>query len=62
VKDRRGIGQGFTHEVGDIVEIATPALGRLVNRVQRSDACPEWTFGVRALLRNLATRGLADRA
>ncbi|MDE3120739.1 MAG: fumarylacetoacetate hydrolase family protein [Paracoccaceae bacterium] len=62
VKDRRGIGQGFTHEVGDVVEIATPALGRLVNRVQRSDACPEWTFGVRALLRNLAARGLADRA
>ena len=61
VKDRRGAGQGFTHEVGDRVEIATPALGRLVNRVMRSDACPEWTFGTRALMRNLAARGLADR-
>lgn len=61
VKDRRGIGQGFTHEVGDVVEIATPLLGRLVNRVLRSDACPEWTFGTRALMRNLVARGLADR-
>lgn len=61
VKDRRGAGQGFTHEVGDLVEIATPRLGRLVNRVLRTDACPEWTFGTRALLRNLAARGLADK-
>ena len=61
VKDRRGAGQGFTHEVGDVVEIATPLLGRLVNRVLRTDACPEWIFGTRALMRNLAVRGLADR-
>lgn len=61
VKDRRGAGQGFTHEVGDVVEIATPRLGRLVNRVLRTDACPEWTFGTRALMRNLAARGLADK-
>lgn len=62
VKDRRGPGQGFTHEIGDIVEIHTPLLGRLVNRVLRTDACAEWTFGTRALMRNLAARGLADRA
>ena len=61
VKDRRGAGQGFTHEVGDVVEIATPLLGRLVNRVLRTDACSEWTFGTRALMRNLAVRGLANR-
>lgn len=61
VKDRRGAGQGFTHEVGDVVEIASPLLGRLVNRVMRTDHCPEWTFGTRALMRNLAARGLADR-
>jgi fumarylacetoacetate (FAA) hydrolase family protein len=61
VKDRRGAGQGFTHEVGDQVEIATPLLGRLVNRVLRTDACPEWTFGTRALMRNLVARGLSDR-
>ncbi len=58
VKDRRGAGQGFTHEIGDRVEIATPLLGRLVNWVDRSDACPEWTFGVGALMKNLAKRGL----
>ncbi|MDO1580476.1 fumarylacetoacetate hydrolase family protein [Rhizobium oryzicola] len=58
VKDRRGAGQGFTHEIGDRVEIATPALGRLVNWVDRSDACPPWTFGSQALMRNLANRGL----
>lgn len=61
VKDRRGAGQGFTHEIGDRVEIATPLLGRLVNWVDRSDACPEWTFGTRALFRNLAGRGLLDK-
>ncbi|MCA1406716.1 fumarylacetoacetate hydrolase family protein [Ensifer sp. IC3342] len=58
VKDRRGVGQGFTHEVGDRVEISTPKLGRLVNWVDRCDACPEWTFGIGALMRNLAKRGL----
>lgn len=58
VKDRRGQGQGFTHEVGDRVEISTPKLGRLVNWVNRSDACPPWTFGSTALMQNLARRGL----
>ncbi|WP_137129743.1 fumarylacetoacetate hydrolase family protein [Rhizobium sp. FY34] len=58
VKDRRGAGQGFTHEVGDRVEISAPELGRLVNFVNRSDACPEWRFGTGALMANLARRGL----
>jgi fumarylacetoacetate (FAA) hydrolase family protein len=61
VKDRRGVGQGFTHEIGDVVEIATPLLGRLVNRVLRTDACPEWNFGTRELVRNLVARGLGSR-
>ncbi|HZG28025.1 MAG TPA: fumarylacetoacetate hydrolase family protein [Ensifer sp.] len=61
VKDRRGPGLGFTHEIGDRVEIASPRLGRLVNIVDRTDACPQWTFGVRALMQNLAARGLSDR-
>lgn len=58
VKDRRGKGLGFTHEIGDIVEISSPKLGRLVNRVEHSDTCPEWTFGITALMKNLAKRGL----
>ena len=62
VKDRRGTGLGFTHEVGDRVEISTSKIGRLVNWVERSDACPEWTFGVGALIRNLAGRGLLEKA
>ena len=62
VKDRRVAGLGFTHEVGDRVEIATPKLGRLVNWVDRTDTCPEWVFGTRALFHNLARRGLLDKA
>lgn len=61
VKDRRGAGQGFTHEIGDRVEISTAKLGRLVNRVERTDQCPEWTFGVGSLIRNLARRGLLGK-
>ena len=56
VEDRLGPGLGFTHKVGDRVEIASPRLGRLVNRVALSDACPEWTFGIGALIANLAQR------
>jgi fumarylacetoacetate (FAA) hydrolase family protein len=58
VKDRRGTGLGFTHEIGDRVEISTPRLGRLVNWVDHSDSCPKWSFGLGALMKNLAERGL----
>ncbi len=57
-QDRHGPGQGFTHEVGDVVRIATPRLGTLVNRVDRSDRIAPWEFGITALMRNLAQRGL----
>jgi fumarylacetoacetate (FAA) hydrolase family protein len=57
-KDRRAKGQGFTHELGDQVRIATPSLGTLVNTVQLSTEIPRWEFGVRALYSNLAARGL----
>jgi len=56
--DRFAPGQGFTHAVGDIVTIATPALGALVNRVNHADKIRPWTFGARALMENLAKRGL----
>jgi fumarylacetoacetate (FAA) hydrolase family protein len=58
IQDRRGKGQGFTHEIGDIVTIATPTLGRLTNRVTTSDKAPAWRFGTSQLMRNLAKRGL----
>ena len=32
-QDRHGPGQGFTHEVGDMVTISAPELGALDNRV-----------------------------
>jgi fumarylacetoacetate (FAA) hydrolase family protein len=58
IKDRDAAGGGFTHHIGDRVSISTPALGTLVNTVERSDAIAPWTFGVRALYANLAQRGL----
>jgi fumarylacetoacetate (FAA) hydrolase family protein len=51
-------GQGFTHKLGDIVTIATPMLGSLINLVSTSDRVAPWIFGARALIRNLAARGL----
>jgi fumarylacetoacetate (FAA) hydrolase family protein len=57
-KDRFGPGQGFTHAIGDIVTIATPKLGALVNRVKHTDKIAPWTFGAGALMGNLARRGL----
>ena len=56
--DRFAAGKGFTHTVGDIVTVATPALGALVNRVNHSDVIGPWTFGATALMKNLAKRGL----
>ena len=56
-EDRGATGQGFTHKTGDIVTIAAPLLGRLVNRMAPTDACEAWHFGVGALMRNLAARG-----
>ena len=58
VEDRDAPGQGFTHKLGDVVTIAAPGLGQLVNRMRRSDECEPWTFGTAALMRNLARRGL----
>jgi fumarylacetoacetate (FAA) hydrolase family protein len=58
VADRDAPGQGFTHKTGDIVTIASPQLGSLVNRMRPTDQCEAWTFGAGALLHNLAARGL----
>jgi fumarylacetoacetate (FAA) hydrolase family protein len=57
-QDRHGPGQGFTHVVGDVVTVATPQLGSLVNRVTTSDKAAPWTFGISALMRSLAKRKL----
>ena len=57
-QDRDEPGRGFTHKVGDLVKVSTPKLGTLENRVTTSKAAPPWTFGLGALMGNLAKRGL----
>jgi fumarylacetoacetate (FAA) hydrolase family protein len=56
--DRFAAGKGFTHVVGDVVTVTTPTLGALVNRVNHTDKIAPWTFGVGALMTNLAKRRL----
>jgi len=56
--DRSAPGKGFTHLVGDVVAVATPRLGALVNRVNHCDRIEPWTFGAGALMKHLARRNL----
>src|ERR1700722_15472809 len=60
IQDRDTPGQGFTHKNDDIVTIAAPKLGSLVNRMKPTDQCEPWSFGAGALMRNLARRGLLN--
>jgi fumarylacetoacetate (FAA) hydrolase family protein len=57
-QDRDAPGAGFTHKLGDVVEISNDQLGTLRNTVRLSTQCPPWTFGTSALMRNLARRSL----
>lgn len=57
-QDRDGVGQGFTHKIGDLVTIRAPLLGTLQNRVAYSHQAPPWRFGTIALMKNLSQRGL----
>jgi fumarylacetoacetate (FAA) hydrolase family protein len=58
IDDRGAKGRGFTHKHGDIVEISTPLLGTLRNRVMATDQAEPWQFGIADLMRNLAARKL----
>jgi fumarylacetoacetate (FAA) hydrolase family protein len=58
IQDRDHPGQGFTHKQGDRVEIGARPLGRLVNTVTYAEEAEPWLFGIGALMRNLAARGL----
>ena len=58
IEDRDAPGMGFTHRLDDIVEIRSARLGALVNVVRHSEECDPWTFGITALMRNLAAREL----
>jgi fumarylacetoacetate (FAA) hydrolase family protein len=57
VKDRDSPGQGFTHKRNDVVTIRAAKLGKLINRMRNSDECEHWTFGLGAMMKNLAGRG-----
>ena len=56
--DRKESGDGFTHKIGDRVRISSPKLGTLENTVALSGDAPPWTFGARALMQSLSSRGL----
>uniref|UniRef100_A0A7C1XEV3 Fumarylacetoacetate hydrolase n=1 Tax=Pseudomonas graminis TaxID=158627 RepID=A0A7C1XEV3_9PSED len=56
--DRDHAGGGFTHKLGDQVSISSSLFGGLHNEVTHSSDASPWTFGVGALIRNLAVRGL----
>ncbi len=58
IADRDAPGKGFTHKMGDIVAVSSEKLGTLTNIMQSSTHCAPWSFGIAALMRNLATRGL----
>jgi fumarylacetoacetate (FAA) hydrolase family protein len=57
-QDRLAPGAGFTHVLGDVVRIATPRLGALVNRVAHAETAPRWEFGIWSLVQNLRERAL----
>jgi fumarylacetoacetate (FAA) hydrolase family protein len=58
IEDRDAPGEGFTHRRDDVVVVAAPGLGRLVNRMRPTHDCEPWKFGAGALMRNLGRRGL----
>jgi fumarylacetoacetate (FAA) hydrolase family protein len=58
VKDRDAPGRGFTHKAGDVVKVSAAKLGTLINTVVTCESAPPWSFGITALMRNLASRGL----
>ncbi|PZO07195.1 MAG: fumarylacetoacetate hydrolase [Alphaproteobacteria bacterium] len=58
IDDRDAPGEGFTHKAGDRVCVSSPRLGTLRNTVAACEDAPPWTFGISALMANLAGRDL----
>ena len=58
IKDRGKKGNGFTHSIGDYVEISCKDLGRLINTIDEIKNCNKWTFGLASLMKNLSERNL----
>jgi fumarylacetoacetate (FAA) hydrolase family protein len=57
-QDRDTPGTGFTHKPGDVVEIYSTHLGRLVNTTGVTDQLPPWVFGIRELMAYLRRQGV----
>ena len=49
-QDRGEPGRGFTHQMGDTVEISSSHLGTLINEVGPTEELPRWSYGIRDLL------------
>jgi fumarylacetoacetate (FAA) hydrolase family protein len=49
-QDRDEPGRGFTHQMGDTVEISSSHLGTLINTVGATEELPRWNYGLRDLL------------
>ncbi|MEM0964760.1 MAG: fumarylacetoacetate hydrolase family protein [Verrucomicrobiota bacterium] len=58
--DRGQEGQGFTHKIGDRVEIASPELGRLVNWVNHTDRIQRWDYGISDLIEYISKSSLQE--
>lgn len=62
-EDRDAPGMGFTHKIGDTVQISSSRLGTLTNTVERTEDLAPWTYGIGSLLDYLVqTRRTAARA
>jgi fumarylacetoacetate (FAA) hydrolase family protein len=57
-QDRGEAGMGFTHKPGDVVRISSNHIGTLEQAVSYCDRVEPWEFGLTALMRNLASRGV----
>jgi fumarylacetoacetate (FAA) hydrolase family protein len=57
-EDRDVPGMGFSHKIGDLVQIKSDKLGALANRMRHTNDCAPWDFGVSQLMRSLARRRL----
>jgi fumarylacetoacetate (FAA) hydrolase family protein len=49
-QDRDEPGRGFTHQMGDTVEISSSHLGTLINTVGATEELPRWSYGLRDLV------------
>lgn len=60
-KDRDGPNSGFTHKIGDRVQVSAPELGCLTNWVNYCENIPPWNYGLRSLFEHLAHSYQAKR-